>query len=181
MDAEMQRFIKEQVKRELNIILNGAAGENDSMSETINDLFPGMPGITKRPVMHPFGFVSRATSGVISVVAKIGADIQNRMTIGHRDANRPSDIEEGETCVYSKGGYRMVYHNGKLLIGKGDDLENAVVGDTLNTFLTNFIQLVIEHTHAAPGTPPTNIASFTQLKTNILDADKILSKDGGRF
>lgn len=181
MDAEIQRFIRDQVKQQLNIILNASAGQNDAMNETIDALFPGMPGITNRPVMHPFGFVSRATAGIISVTAKIGAEIQNRMTIGHRDKGRPTDILEGESCMYSSKGYRVVYKNGKILIGKGDDLEVAVMGDTLNEFLTNFIQFVIEHTHAAPGTPPTNITDFTQLKTNILDADKILSKDGGRF
>lgn len=180
-DPETQRYIRDQIKSQLNIILNGSAGDNDSMTETINDLFPGMPGITGRPVMHPFGFASRATAGVISVVAKVGASIQNRMTLGHRDKGRPSDLELGEACVYSSSGYRLVWKNGSLMIGKGDDLEVAVVGNTLNDFLTQLIELIVDHTHAAPGSPPTNEEQFIELQTNFLDNDKILSKDGGRF
>lgn len=181
MDAEIQRFIREQIKQQLNIILSGAAGDNDSMTETIDTLFPGMPGITGRPVMHPFGFVSRATPGTISVTAKVGADIQNRMTLGHRDKGRPTDLLAGETCVYSTSGYRLVWKEGSLMIGKGDDLEEAVMGETLNDFLTQLIELIVDHTHASPGSPPTNEEDFIQLQTDFLDNDKILSKDGGRF
>lgn len=181
MDAETQRYIREQIKQQLNIILNGAAGTNDAMTETINELFPGMPGINSRPVMHPFGFASRATEGTISVVAKVGADIQNRMVIGHRDKGRPTDLDSGETCAYSSSGYRIVFKQGSIMIGKGDDLEDLVVGDTLNMFLTQLIQQIVMHTHAAPGSPPTNAQAFTELETNFLDNDKILSKDGGRF
>jgi phage gp45-like len=181
MDSEQIRFIREEVKRQLNVVLNAEVGETTTDSETINKLFPGGPSITARPVAHPWGFVSRAVQGTISVVAKVGADIHNRMVIGHRDSGRPTDLEEGETCLYSSSGYRVVWRQGMILIGKGDDLEPAVMGTTLNEFLSQLVELIVEHTHAAPGAPPTNQADFTELKTNFLDNDKILSEDGGRF
>lgn len=180
-DPEIRRFIQKEVQRQVNIVLFGSAGGGDTQTETINDLFPGMPGIVSRPVMHPFGFVSRAVKGTISVIARVGEHIGNRMVIGHRDANRPASLQEGESCVYSQGGYRVVWMNGQIMIGKGAVLEPAVMGTTLQSFLSQFSQLLEQHTHPSIGAPPTNAAAITQLRTAQVDSGKILSKDGGRF
>lgn len=185
MDAEIQRYIKEQIKLQLNIILNGATGANDPMNETINELFPGMPAINSRPVMHPFGFVSRATQGTINVVAKVGADIQNRMVLGHRDKARPTDIEEGEVIIYSVGDYRIKVSKTKLMVGKGTDYEVFLVGETTQAFLAAFILETSKHQHLGnlgfQTSPPLDVANFLQLKADYLDNNKILAQDGGRF
>lgn len=185
MDPETKRFVQEEIKRQINIVLNAETGPTDSMTETINSLFPGMPGITSRPVMHPWGLVSRAVQGTISVVAKVGAGIQNRMVIGHRDKSRPSDVNEGETIVYSIGDYRVKVSNTKILVGKGTDYEPVVVGETLRQFLISLVQLIIAHTHLGnlgiETSTPLNSAEFIQAEAQNLDNSKILAEDGGRY
>lgn len=185
MDSETIRFIREEVKKQLNVILNAESGINDQQSETINKLFPGMPGINARPVMHPFGFVSRAVQGTISVVAKVGADIQNRMTLGHRDKNRPTDLDEGETCAYSSTGYRIVLKGGMILIGKGSDLEPLIMGETLRQYLIQLNQQMQVEQHMGnlgfQTSYPLNAPEYQNLEAEFLDNKKILPEDGGRF
>lgn len=186
MDAETRRMIREEIKQQLNIILNAAAGsQNDQQSETISTLFPGSPDIPGRPVMHPFGFVSRAVPGTISVVAKVGADMQNRMTLGHRDFHRPSDLNSGESIVYSIGDYRVKVTNTSILVGKGGVYEPVLVGETTRQFLISLVQLIIVHTHLGnlgiETGPPLNSTDFNQLQSQNLDNSKVLAEDGGRF
>lgn len=186
MDAETQRYIKDQIKQQLNIILNAESGANTSQVETVNALFPGMPGIINRPVMHPFGFVSRAVQGTISVVAKIGSDIQNRMTIGHRDKGRPSDVEEGEMMIYSVGNFRVKISKTQVLVGKGTTYEPLVVGETLRQLLIALIQEIANNeTHLGnlgfQTSPPLDALELIDIQTQYLDNKKILAQNGGRF
>lgn len=200
-ESQIRRLIREEVAQQLNVILNAAAGSNDSQTETISALFPGSPEIPGRPVMHPYGFVSRATQGTISVIAKVGASIQNRMTLGHRDSKRPS-LQVGEAAVYSKGGFTARVENEKvivgeiagyqvqmtksqILLGKGGTLEPAIMGTTAVDFFKALIELIIAHTHMGnlgiQTPPPLNIADFVQLKAQQLDNNHLLAEDGGRF
>lgn len=186
MDAEQTRFIRDEIRRQMNVILNAESGQNDTQTETVNKLFPGMPGINSRPIMHPFGFVSRAAQGTISVIARIGDHFGNRMVIGHRDKNRPSDLAEGESAVYSVGGYTVKIANGKVQLGKGGTYETAVVGETLAELLGKMLDEILKHKHicSAPGafgSPPDNAAQFTQQKADYVSNNKILAQDGGRF
>lgn len=185
MDAEQTRFIREEIKRQLNTVLNAETGPTDSQTETINKLFPGMPGINSRPVVHPFGFVSRAVQGTISVVVKVGADIQNRMVIGHRDKGRPSDVDEGESIVYSIGDYRVKVSKTQILVGKGGVYEPVLVGETTRQFLITLVQLIVSHTHLGnlgiETSPPLNAEQFIEAQAQNLDNSKVLAEDGGRF
>ncbi len=105
IESDVQRFIREEIKRQLNVVLSGQSGDNaDVETETIDNMYPGMPSITKRPVMHPFGFASRAPKKTISVTAKQGAEPTNRMVLGHRDSLRPKDLGEGDSVIYSSDG-----------------------------------------------------------------------------
>lgn len=111
-ESAIKRFVRDEIKRQLNIILTAQAGSNDNETETIENLFPGSPSIPERPVMHPYGFASRAPSKTLSVVAKHGADPSNRMILGHRDKNRPTDLEAGEAIIYSEDGNRIKLGSG---------------------------------------------------------------------
>lgn len=109
ISPELQRLLRVEILRHLNVILSGQSGANDdTQNETVSNVYPGMPQIQKRPVMHPYGFVSRATSNTISVTARQGADPQNRFTIGHRDALRPTDLKQGESAIYSSDGKNVL-------------------------------------------------------------------------
>lgn len=122
MTPEMKRFVREEVARQLNVILSGVCEgtEADAQSESIGALYPGSPTIENRPVMHPYGYASRAPKGVLQVTAKQGASPQNRLVIGHRDADRPDDLEEGETEIYSSGGWSVRVKNDSIIIGNGE-------------------------------------------------------------
>lgn len=185
MDAELTRFIREEVKRQLNVVLNAQAGSNDEQTEVIDALYPGMPGIGSRPVVHPYGFASRATAGTISVTVRTGEHPGNRMVIGHRSAARPKDLSEGETIIFSKGDYRIKIENGQVLVGKGTDYEPVVVGETLRQFLISLVNLVILHTHEGnlgyETSEPLNFQDFQDLREENLDNKKILAEDGGRY
>jgi phage gp45-like len=102
MTPDVQRFVREEIKRQLNVILSGQSdGTADVETESIASMFPGSPTIADRPVMHPYGFASRASRGTIQVVGKQGADPSNRLVLGHRDSQRPTDLDEGEAVLYS--------------------------------------------------------------------------------
>lgn len=179
-EAELKRWVRDEIQRQLIVIQNASAGGSDGQKETIDNLYPGSPSIPDRPIMHPFGFVSRATKKVISVVGKIGADPSNRMVLGHRDSKRPADLEEGESAIYSEAGYQLRAMLDGIRVVKGSNKHPLLLGDLVITFLGALTDLVIAHTHGPPGTPPTNAPDFVQLKTENLANKTLLStKEGG--
>lgn len=191
MDAEVKRYIDQQISIALNVITSGQAGVTTNHTEDIANLYPGLVTMPARPVMHPFGFMSRAPKGTLSITAQQGAHPGNKMTLGHRDKNAP-EVGEGESTQYSFGGYIIAVKNGEIFVGKGSTLEHMVVGETLKQFLIAVISAITAHTHTFPysagptpavGTTlvPVNASAFTQAQANFLDNDKILAKDGGRF
>lgn len=184
IDSEVRAFIVREIQRHMQIIGSGTAGNTTMTTEDIQTFMPGAPTVPARPVSQPFGFASRAPQGMLSVTAQQGEHPGNKVTLGHRDKDAP-EVAEGESVIYSKGGYRMVVKNGELFVGKGTDLEHVVVGETLKAFLIGLVDAIIAHDHLGnlgfPTSVPRNNATFTQLKTDNLDNDKILAKDGGRY
>lgn len=184
IDPEMRRQLHIEMAKMARVILSGSAGTNTMITENIENLYPGMGTITERPIMHPYGFASRAPAKTIQVTARQGEHIGNMVVLGHRDSAKP-DVEVGESVAYSMGGYEVYIRNGKITLAKDGDEETAVVGDTLSTFLKALLDAIIAHTHTGnlgyPTGAPLNSITFTQLKTENLDNDKILAKDGGRF
>lgn len=186
-DSELKRYIDQAIENKMNIILHGVTGDAASSdnTETIQQLFPGQDGIKKRPVMHPYGFVSRAPDGIISVIGRIGAHVANRFVMGHRDKGRPSDLNSGESYLYSTGKYQLRVKNGKVEVGKDGVYQTLVVGEDLQAALIAIIDAIVAHTHignlGAPTSPPQNAATFTQIKTDQVAGGKLLAKDGGKF
>ena len=186
IDSDLRRFIIQEIRRQVHVIMSGSAGTNTAFVETIDNLYPGMPSYPDRPIMHPYGVVSRAPAGTISVTARQGDHPGNVLVLGHRDKNRPTDLAVGETSVYSFGKYQVRVLNGQIQLGKDGTFETMVVGDTLKEFLIALLDSLIAHTHitSSPGAPtsvPINVSEFIQEKANYISNDKILSKDGGRF
>lgn len=189
--AEIRRMIKEEIKVALQAISSGTAGTTsaDGHSEDIDSLFPGLPTLTARPVMHPFGFISRAIKGIISVTAQQGSHPGNKMTLGHRDKNAPA-VEVGESAIYSNGGYVVRVFNGKVQVGKGGSFQTLICGEAMNTVLGTILDAIVAHTHQftyVPGSnPPTqavtlapgNASDFTSAKGQLAST---LAKDGGHF
>lgn len=110
MDSDTIRFIREEIRRQLNVVTSGQAGTNSSIeTETIQQALPGMPDMVDRPVAHPFGFASRATPGTLQVNVRQGSDPGNRLTIGHRDKVRADlDVGLGEAMIYASDGVTVL-------------------------------------------------------------------------
>lgn len=180
-DAEMKRWIRDEIHRQIIVLANGQAGENDNISETIEKLYPNSPSIPKRPVVHPAGFVSRAKRGLLSIIGKIGADPSNRLVLGHRDAKREQiKLQEGESALYSDELYQIKAMLDGIRVAKGDKEYALLLGEDIIEFLGKLVDLIALHTHGPPGTPPTNASDITKLKTDDLAGKTMLStKDGG--
>jgi phage gp45-like len=182
----MRKLIRDEVKRQLQLVTSGSSGTNTAIiTEDIQALFPGVPTITQRPVMRPYGFVSRAPANTLQVNIQQGEHPGNRMVIGHRDAAPPTTVQSGESMVYSVGGFQVYIANGTIQCGKNGVFETVVAGDTLTTFLTALLNSIISHTHignlGAPTGPPQNASDFTSELNNYVANGKILIKTGGRF
>jgi len=182
-DAQMVRYIKEEVERQLQIILPGVSQNSQQtdkgLQEDIVNMYPGMDPITDRPTMHPFGFISRAAEGVAQVTARMGSYISNRIVLGHRDNDAP-DIGPGESTVYNFKGYQIWLKSGSIVVGKNGVFEATVMGETLGGILVALVDAYNTHTHlgnlGAPTTPPE-----TPFDSSDLDNKKYLAKDGGAF
>lgn len=183
-DYDLKRLIRKEIEIALQVISSGEAGTNTKNTEDISSLFPGLPTLTARPIMHPYGMVSRAPKGTLSVTAQQGSHPGNKLTLGHRDAQAP-DLGSGESALYSESGYKVFVKGTDIVIGKGEDTETLVVGETLKALLIVLIDAIVAHVHTgnlgAPTSPPQNASDFTQAKSEFVENDKILAKDGGRF
>lgn len=179
MTPDMRREIAEEVRRQVNIILSGQAADNTATTETIENLFPGMPAIENRPVMHPFGISSRAPRGTISVVGRQGDHAGNRLVLGHRDANRPA-VEQGEVKLYNEFGQVIYLQEDAIKIGDDETTNPAVMGNELKSLLLDLIEWITNHTHVgnlgAPTSPPVEAAQLATIKSQNVDNDAILSQ-----
>lgn len=182
MTPEMMRFVREEIKRQLNVVLSGVSESGtDVQKESIGSMYPGMPTIQDRPVMHPFGFASRAPRGVIQVVAKQGNDPTNRIVLGHRDVRRPA-LNDGEVVMYNLGGYVFKLGADGVTLGNGGATMTFVLGEELVALLKAMLDAIVNHTHPSEGAPPTNAAAFQQLILQYLDpVPTILANKQGGF
>lgn len=106
MTGEELKIVRQEIRKQLGIILYGSAGTNTQQTETIEKMYPGQPNITDRPVMHPYGVSSRAPSGTLSMVGKVGEHIGNRVVLGHMDRNR-EDPGSGGVILYDSHGHKI--------------------------------------------------------------------------
>lgn len=167
----------------MDVILSGSTANATNISEDIQEMYPGMPGIVGRPVMHPYGFCSLAPDSTISVTARQGDHIGNRLVLGHRAADRPSYVQKGEAVLYNEFGQQIYLKNGKILIGKPTAVENFVLGQQLKTMLGQLLDWAQNHNHISgpPGgltTPnPADQTTASNIKSNFVTNDVILSSE----
>lgn len=180
-DSEIRRIIRDEIKQQVNILLFGSAGTNTPTGEDIDSLFPGMPTISNRPIMHPFGISSRAPAGTIQVIGRMGDHAGNRTVLGHRDSKRPAG-DVGETFLYDAYGHEIYLSKEKIQIGSKAADEPFVLGLVFQKMMDDLIQLIAMHTHitTVPGvntTPPNEAPQFLQIKASPIDDKLILSDE----
>jgi phage gp45-like len=181
VDNDVVRFIREEIRKQVNVILMAKAGETTFESEDLQDLFAGMPTITKRPVMQPFGVASRAPTGTRSVIGRVGEHFGARMVLGHQDQAKPDYHSVGETVLYNQFGQAIYLKSGSVHIGKPTTSNPAVVGNETKALFQALIQWILTHTHitTAPGsqtTPTFQASDLTSILNNNVENDKILSQ-----
>lgn len=132
--------------------------------------------------IQEFGFTSRPKAGAQAVILFLGGNRDHGVVIGTEDGQvRPVDLDEGECAIYSFDGYQVRVRADRIEVGKSGTWETTVMGETLTTLLGDLISKVASHVHGPPGSPPTTAADFTALKTNYIDNEAVLAKDGGAF
>lgn len=179
--SELIKIIRQEIAKATNIILSGQAGSNTEQIETIDNLFPGMPSVNDRPVMHPFGISSRAPAGTISVNGRMGDHPGNRVVLGHRDKGRPQ-IDSGEVMLYNSSGEQIYVKHGDIIftgpkvhIGSQSADEPFVLGLVFRQFADNLLQLLFDHAHITGAPGGTTSAPINQLQFEELRQDPILS------
>lgn len=179
LTPELKSFIRAEIAKQMNVLLSAVAGENTVTDETIQLLYPGSADLLKRPKMQPYGFASRARLGTISVVGKQGENPGNRIVLGHRDAEAPTDLELGESRMYSEEGYQLGASVDGVYIGKDAADIPLLLGTITNETLGELIELIQNHVHGPPGSPPTTAAQFALIKTEKIDTNALLSTASG--
>lgn len=169
LDAEDKKYIKQEIQKHINIILSGISSGNTIVdNENIGQLFPGMPNITERPVMHPYGYASRSVNDVIQVTGKQGEHVGNRIILGHRDKNRPKDLAQGESVVYSNGGLKIYLRNNRIQITSENADNPAVLYRELLALLESILTHIINHTHTGNmGLETSTPLNFSDFESDI--------------
>lgn len=192
MDSDLIRLIRQEIRRQVQIVLSGETDGNTPQTENIGQLYPGMPTIEGRPVVHPYGMVSRAPNGTIQCNVRQGEHM-NWLVLGHRDKNRP-DLQQGEVMLYNELGEKIYISKGVVrtttpkIVDECDDMrlgsegaeENFVLGQVFKKFAQDLLTQLAAETHVSglPGYPtsvPQNAAQYNNLKTTPIDDDAILS------
>lgn len=179
IDPEMRQAIKQEIKQQMNVILNCVLRDSTTETQEIEQVYPGAPLLDKRPVMHPYGLVSRAPAGKIGVTARLGEHIGSRIILGVRDENRADmALNEGDTCLYDEHGNRIALNSTGTHIGSLEADNPAVLGDELLELLTFLMTRLIAgdlFLSTSPDSPtgpnPTYTAALTELKTRLIDTD----------
>lgn len=135
MDPQLMRFIREEIKKQINVVVTGQTVSADTETATLQNIFSGMDPVTDIPVAHPYGFCSKAIMGALTVTLRVGDHPGARMVALHRDNNRPTDLSTGESVMYSSTGHRFYAGLSGCFIGSKDAANPLVLGDVLKTYL----------------------------------------------
>lgn len=190
IDSYDLRLIREEIKKQLNIILTGQSLVSDGTKCNVINMFPGMAPIQKVPIAHPYGFCSSALDGTFTITARVGEHFGARLVIGHKDINRPTDLNPGECVIYSSTGHQIRCTLTGIKIGSASAANPLVLGDILQTYLNsiyasiqtlyNAVILGTTTISTTPGNPTapnpaiatalgTSLATLTTAKTQFSD------------
>jgi len=139
IDAEIISYIRSEIKTYVNLVLLGQTGNTTKDSEDIVNMYGGHPTMSKRPVMHPYGFVSRAMPNTLSVTCRAGDHPVSRIIIGHRDTDRPEVSNPGEVILYNAYGREIRLNALSIQIGSDGADEPLALGNKLNDFLDQLL------------------------------------------
>lgn len=161
----------------VNVILSCILQDGGLEDQEIEQAVPGAPRMDKRPVVHPYGYVSRAPAGTIGVSAQVGEHPGARIIIGARDKSRASMgfLKEGDVCIYNAKGEKIVLSQNKTQLGSENAANPVVLGTELKALLEQILDILIAGDHVlttSPGNPtapnPSKTTTLTNLKSTYL-------------
>jgi hypothetical protein len=145
-DQEVIQLIRRTIRQEMAAIMMSTVQSNADQFRTTVQRFATDSSVDNIRSIQPYGFASRATDGTGALLIPLSSDATNMAVAGHLDSNRPS-LSDGETLLYDAYGHVVYLSEGKMQFGSKASANPMVLGDLLQTFLENFLQLFATHTH----------------------------------
>ena len=144
LDPITVKDIRHEVHKYLNIILHATSGTSTTEDQSLTNIVPGAVEIKAIPVMHPYGYCSRAPKEKLAVTARVGEHPGARLILGFRDSARADlAIKDGEVCLFNEYGQKIILENGKVLLGDETSDEPVVLGKVIIEMLGKIIDLMV--------------------------------------
>lgn len=175
-ESEIIALIKRILRKEIAQILMGTITSTNDSQRGSMQRFATEGQIGGLRMIQPYGFACRPPAGTPALISPVASDPTHLNIVGQFDLNRPT-LNDGEAIIYNEFGQMIYMENGKIRIGSKTSNHNFFLGDLANTFLGSLIDLIVAHTHAAPGAPPTNVSDFNNLKSNNISNNSLLSTE----
>lgn len=181
MTSEEMRYIRDEIRNAVNVVMTAqAGGQNSTFEQTIANQYAGQAQLTNRPIMFPYGMVSRMPPKTGIMTARLGDHPGNRTVLGALDENRP-DCPELGTVLYNAFGAKIVLDKLKIQVGSEDADEPLVLGKVMLDFAGKLLDAISQLTVVctSPGnssSPPVNIAAFQGLKAQFVVLQTLVSK-----
>ena len=115
---ELMRFVRKEIEKYLNILMNSRTQSAGKLTEDVSGLFPGMQVLKGKPISRPYGFTSRAPDGTAQISARFGADPNAIMVVGHMDGSQP-DLAAGEAAIYNSAGHSVKVTQSSIVATRG--------------------------------------------------------------
>lgn len=177
--SQLSRNIRDEIAKQLNILVYGVSGAANQDTENIRSLFSANAEMTEKTSVKPYGLSSAPLPGVRSLVARIGEHKNSRVVIGHVDQDRP-ETSAGNTVLYNAYGAKFRLDALEIRLGSEDADEPLVLGNVLLDFLDQLITAIQSLTVicSAPGnssSPPINVAQFEALRAQFITLQTLIS------
>lgn len=173
-ESDIIRLVRRVIRQELAPILLGSVVSNQDQNRTTIQHFATSSPIPKLRNIQPYGVASRAPPGTACLTIPIDGDPTHLNMVGHFDQSRPS-MANGETILYDAFGHIVYLSDTKMQFGSKTSANPMMLGDIVQTLLSEMLELIADHVHPAPGYPPNNFEEFLDLKESPVDDGAIIS------
>lgn len=165
LEPEDKRWIIEAIRRETNIILTSTSGLiNDKLTDTADNMYPGMTSLLQVPVARTWGIVSRPLPGTNQLIGRAGNHAGARVILGYLDQDVPS-CPLGGVVIYDAFGDQIVISNGTIKIGSASASNPVAIGDIVKNAISDIfdqLKFILDHFIAgdlATTTTPGNVTA----------------------
>ena len=174
-EGDVYQLFRKFMRQELAPIVMGQIVSNESDTRSTIQRFSNEAPRENIRNVQPFGLASKAPAGTSAFIVPAGFDPTNQNILGHFDeANKPV-LNDGEVALYDAYGHVLYLSNGKIQLGSEASAENMVLGQVFKKFASDLLDAIANHTHPGIGSPPSNMAKFTALKSSPIGDESILS------